>query len=138
MRRLLSITTIGAMVGIFLLFFGNATANEKGQLSSDEMQVMQSLSSMPLAFTQNNGQWPDSILFRANAGGATMWFTPSGATDIPLAACAPLLNDADREAVGGLVDQLAHDAPQDQVLAVGDAAAANGERVEFSALHFVE
>ncbi len=37
------------------------------------------LGQMPLAFTQNDGQWPDSILFRANAGGATMWFTPSGA-----------------------------------------------------------
>ena len=36
-------------------------------------------SNLPLAFTQNNGQWPDSILFRANAGGATMWFTKSGA-----------------------------------------------------------
>jgi hypothetical protein len=35
--------------------------------------------SMPLAFTENQGQWPDSILFRANAGGATMWFTKNGA-----------------------------------------------------------
>jgi len=40
--------------------------------------VMQSMSTMPLAFTQNNGQWPDSILYRASANGATMWFTKSG------------------------------------------------------------
>ncbi|HWR84339.1 MAG TPA: SBBP repeat-containing protein [Candidatus Deferrimicrobium sp.] len=38
-----------------------------------------SLTSTPLAFTENQGQWPDSILFRANAGGATTWFTPTGA-----------------------------------------------------------
>ena len=34
---------------------------------------------MPLSFTENQGQWPDSILYRATAGGATMWFTPTGA-----------------------------------------------------------
>ncbi len=35
-------------------------------------------SSRPLAFTKNMGQWPDSILFRADGGGATMWFTKNG------------------------------------------------------------
>jgi len=34
---------------------------------------------MPLAFTENQGQWDEQVLFRANAGGATMWFTKSGA-----------------------------------------------------------
>ena len=33
---------------------------------------------MPLPFTKNMGQWPDSILFRASANGATMWFTKNG------------------------------------------------------------
>jgi Beta-propeller repeat len=28
--------------------------------------------------TKNMGQWPDSILFRASADGATMWFTKNG------------------------------------------------------------
>ena len=37
--------------------------------------AMQKMNMMPLSFTQNNGQWADSILFRANAFGATMWFT---------------------------------------------------------------
>ena len=40
--------------------------------------VMQKMDIMPLAFTQNNGQWADSILFRANAHGATIWFTDGG------------------------------------------------------------
>ncbi len=33
----------------------------------------------PLEFTPNHGQWPDGILFRAEAGGATMWFAAGGA-----------------------------------------------------------
>lgn len=41
--------------------------------------VLEHLGNLSLAFTQNTGQWPDSIRFRANAGGATMWFTPTGA-----------------------------------------------------------
>ena len=36
------------------------------------------LQHMPLAFTENKGQWDDRVLFRANAGGATMWFTREG------------------------------------------------------------
>jgi len=34
---------------------------------------------MPLAFTENRGQWDERVKFRANAGGATMWFTETGA-----------------------------------------------------------
>jgi hypothetical protein len=41
--------------------------------------VSESISSMPMAFTENQGQWDDRVLFRANAGGATMWFTQDGA-----------------------------------------------------------
>ncbi len=37
------------------------------------------LSQMPLAFTVNAGQWDDSVLFRSQSGGATMWFTATGA-----------------------------------------------------------
>jgi len=36
--------------------------------------------SIPLAFTENQGQWDEKVLFRANTGGATMWFTKNGAT----------------------------------------------------------
>jgi hypothetical protein len=40
--------------------------------------VTKSQGAMPLPFTKNMGQWPDSILFRASANGATMWFTKNG------------------------------------------------------------
>jgi hypothetical protein len=38
------------------------------------------LKTMPLAFTKSTGQWDERVLFRANAGGATMWFTKEGVT----------------------------------------------------------
>ncbi len=40
---------------------------------------MQDLSQMPLPFAQNQGQWKSGVLFRANAGGAAIWLTASGA-----------------------------------------------------------
>ena len=41
----------------------------------DQAWVTQNLTSMPLAFTQNMGQWDDRAMFRADAGGTTMWVT---------------------------------------------------------------
>jgi hypothetical protein len=42
--------------------------------------AIQKMNQMPLSFTKNMGQWDDRVLFRANAGGATMWFTKEGVT----------------------------------------------------------
>ena len=42
-------------------------------------QITRNIASMPLTFTKNNGQWNEKVLFRANAGGATMWFASDGA-----------------------------------------------------------
>ncbi|MBD3217570.1 MAG: hypothetical protein GF310_04785 [candidate division Zixibacteria bacterium] len=39
---------------------------------------IQNFNPMPLAFTENQGQWPDSIFFRSAASNATLWFTASG------------------------------------------------------------
>ncbi len=46
------------------------------ELPPNAVHVCDGARSVP--FTKNMGQWPDSILFRADAGGATMWFTNSG------------------------------------------------------------
>jgi hypothetical protein len=64
------------------LVLGFITALLCGSLfaSTDSQRAMQSLNQMPLAFTENVGQWDDRVLFRANAGGATMWFTREGVT----------------------------------------------------------
>ncbi len=40
----------------------------------------ETLEKMQLAFTKNMGQWGDRVLFSANSGGATMWFTKEGVT----------------------------------------------------------
>ena len=38
----------------------------------------QQLSGMPLAFTKNDGQWDERVLYRTSAGGATVWFCRDG------------------------------------------------------------
>jgi Beta-propeller repeat len=48
------------------------------QTSDSNASETQPTAPMPLPFTKNMGQWPDSILFRASANGATMWFTKNG------------------------------------------------------------
>lgn len=64
-----------------IVLFGLATllSGIVGVANASELTtVNSSMASMPLAFTANQGQWPDSILFRADAGGAVMWFTRDG------------------------------------------------------------
>jgi hypothetical protein len=67
--------TIGAVV-----LFGHVAGVSHAQASDnvDQAWVAQNLTSMPLAFTQNMGQWDERALFRADAGGATMWITTEG------------------------------------------------------------
>ncbi|TFH64267.1 MAG: hypothetical protein E4G91_06340, partial [Candidatus Zixiibacteriota bacterium] len=48
--------------------------------ATDQSPVVEQMNQMPLAFTKNMGQWDERVLFRANAGGATMWFTTDGVT----------------------------------------------------------
>ncbi len=48
--------------------------------AANTQPTIQSINKMPLSFTKNMGQWDDRVLFRANAGGVTMWFTKEGVT----------------------------------------------------------
>jgi hypothetical protein len=41
--------------------------------------MVRDIDQLPLAFTPNMGQWPDSILYRTSSGGAAIWFTATGA-----------------------------------------------------------
>lgn len=63
---------------VVLLFIFNLSASTQKDFSN--IQVSKNLSSMPLSFTVNQGQWDDQVKFRANSGGATMWFTSTNAT----------------------------------------------------------
>ncbi len=72
--KISNVTTIFLIIGAFGVVLASDHSNP--QLKTT---VTRSLASKRLAFTENQGQWPDSILFRSNAGGATMWFTNNGA-----------------------------------------------------------
>ncbi len=70
------------VVGIFLF----ASADGADRTQSTEQQLFgsavvssfQAVSGRPLVFTQNMGQWPDSILFNAVDGITSFWFTRTG------------------------------------------------------------
>lgn len=47
-------------------------------LANPEVQVMRNLPSMSLLFSGNRGQWDERVLFRAKAGGTTIWFAAEG------------------------------------------------------------
>jgi len=64
-------------------------SNSKDDLLN--VDVTKNLSSMPLSFTANHGQWDEKVKFRANSGGATMWFVPDGAYYQLIRTIAPKL-----------------------------------------------
>ena len=70
MRSVLKVILTMCLVSVGGASAGVDPANQTGALN--QMQ------DMPLAFTANRGQWPDSILYRADAGSATMWFARGG------------------------------------------------------------
>jgi len=65
---------------IYLLLLVLLSIAISSNANEQTISVTRNLTSMPLAFTENQGQWDEKVLFRANAGGATMWFTKDGAT----------------------------------------------------------
>jgi len=71
-----NITVISTFLAIAVLGLASAATADS---PTTKATVITGLASMPLAFTENQGQWDEQVLFRANAGGATMWFTKSGA-----------------------------------------------------------
>lgn len=64
------------IVVILLLIVSAATIASES--TPKDLQANQTLGSQPIAFTKNMGQWPDSVLFRADAAGAVMWFVKNG------------------------------------------------------------
>ena len=63
-----------------VLMMAIAACVAAGAAGESSSAVAKRLDAMPLAFTKNMGQWDERVLFRANAGGATMWFTKEGVT----------------------------------------------------------
>ena len=55
------------------------TESDNIDYSQSNSQVTKNDLSIPMAFTENQGQWDSKVKFRANYGGATMWFAEDGA-----------------------------------------------------------
>ncbi len=75
------VVTIFCAATAFLLLLSDAAySDDRSEFIQPEVAANATthMSTAPLAFTKNMGQWPDSILFRADAGGATAWFTSTG------------------------------------------------------------
>ena len=69
-----------AITSCLLLTFGlhGVTNASDRPINPTTAQLINQRSTSMQAFTKNMGQWPDSILFRTNAGGATLWITTNG------------------------------------------------------------
>ncbi len=65
---------------LLFLLVGLAIALVLQSAFAENSATIEQMNSMPLVFTKNMGQWDDRVLFRANAGGAAMWFTREGIT----------------------------------------------------------
>ena len=83
MRFRLVVTCVAVFVAVMLTSAPAAIAPENNALanaSTDNAVVVQQMAAMPLAFTENKGQWDERVLFRASAGGTTLWFGRDGIT----------------------------------------------------------
>jgi len=70
------LSTLLLLAFIALVFSSNANALQIDDAST-HLKAGQ-LDRVPLAFTENQGQWDERVKFCANAGSATMWFTTDG------------------------------------------------------------
>jgi hypothetical protein len=59
---------------IIMAFATQPNAQPTLNADSQKQLVSSNLSSMPLSFTENRGQWDSKALYKAEAGGATFWF----------------------------------------------------------------
>ncbi len=74
-----------AILAWVCLLPGSVLGSDRGALVSPvdpdgARELTSSVSRQPLRFQQNLGQWPDSILFKADAAGSTLWITQTGFT----------------------------------------------------------
>ncbi len=73
---------IFAAFALFAAFVALGQTSNAGSIRDHRPATVHATSlsiSAPLTFTENRGQWDERVQFRANAGGATMWFTLDGA-----------------------------------------------------------
>ncbi len=62
------------LIIMMLLGVNGINAQINLENATNEHMLMTNFSSIPLAFSENRGQWGERTLFKANAGGATFYF----------------------------------------------------------------
>jgi hypothetical protein len=70
------ISTAMILICLSIGISAESQANPADDLN--RQMFMENLSLSPLFFTENQGQWDERVLFRADAGGWKMWFTAEG------------------------------------------------------------
>ena len=74
-RHMKHLLTIGAVI---LFWHGVALSETNTGEEVAQEWAARSMNSVPLALTKNMGQWDERVKFRADAGGATIWFASDG------------------------------------------------------------
>jgi hypothetical protein len=77
-RPSLLVHLLSACAASWLLSAGHAAGGSAVSTAGPSRITPSNTGPSAVAFTENRGQWPDSILFRACAAGATLWFTRTG------------------------------------------------------------
>lgn len=54
-------------------------STDNQSFSDQKNKITNFVNESSMTFTENKGQWDESVLFRSDANGATMWFTKDGA-----------------------------------------------------------
>jgi YHS domain-containing protein len=70
MKRIILCGVIVFLLTLVIQSFAQPSLNVEAQ----KQMILSNLSSMPLSFTENRGQWNEKALFKTEAGGATFWF----------------------------------------------------------------
>jgi len=70
------IMCIGLLISLALFSPALADVEQTASSSIQQCQETGNSLSLPVIFTENQGQWPDNIKFRANASGMSLLFTP--------------------------------------------------------------
>ncbi|MEE9553720.1 MAG: SBBP repeat-containing protein, partial [candidate division Zixibacteria bacterium] len=96
---------------LLVVFSFLISANANAQLIAGEQSdnlMLSNLSSMPLAFAENQGQFGEKTLFKANVGGATFYFCPDEVAYLFVRDTDELLEDdiLGRPEIPGMPDKM--------------------------------
>jgi hypothetical protein len=71
--------SLSALLLVFMNMLASGQTTPSGKMGSTWNIDAATSADLPLLFTPNEGQWPDSILFRGETGGITMWLAHGAA-----------------------------------------------------------